>query len=69
MRPAMIDEGLRHGPDNPLGDQGRTGNLQEWAARHKLGERYLIFADDVKRTQVMVFSVQRKTLRVQDVLD
>jgi hypothetical protein len=45
----MIDKGLRHGPHNPLRDQGRTGNLQKRAARHKLRERYLICANDVKR--------------------
>jgi hypothetical protein len=64
----MIDEGLRHGPDNPLGDQGRTGNLQEWAARHKLGERYLIFADDVKRAYSFTFFPFRQIIQERNVL-
>src|SRR5215813_3816013 len=44
----MINEGLRHGPHNPLRDQSRTGNLQKRAAGHKMRERYLIFAGYVK---------------------
>src|SRR5215467_4443179 len=52
----MVDEGLRHGPDDPLGDQCRTGNLQKWAARHKLRERYLILAWNVKHPQELCSS-------------
>ena len=44
----MIDQGLGHGPNNALWDDTRAWYLKKGPAGHRMRERYLIFADDVK---------------------
>jgi hypothetical protein len=44
----MIDQGLGHGPNNPLWHDARARYLKKGTARHKMRERYLTFAGHVK---------------------
>jgi hypothetical protein len=44
----MIDQGLGHGPNNPLWHDARAWYLKKGTAGHKMRERYLIFAGHVK---------------------
>jgi hypothetical protein len=47
-RPSMVDQGLRHGPNNALRHEARSRNLQKGTTRHEMGERYLICTNNVK---------------------
>ena len=46
--PPMVDQGLRHGPNNTVRHDARSRDLKKRAARHEMRERYRIFAKDVK---------------------
>src|SRR5688572_9685473 len=45
----MIDQRLRHRPNDALRHDARTGNLEKGASRHSMRARYLMRAGDVKR--------------------